>query len=133
MARTEVESLTAQIAAAEASLKSAQAQVAVAEVNYGYTVVRAPFSGVITQKAAQVGEIIAPSAAGGGFTRTGVGTVVDMDSLEVEVDVNEAYIGRVRAALPRSAVLDAYPDWRIPARVIAIVPAADRRSEERRV
>ncbi|HLS05579.1 MAG TPA: efflux RND transporter periplasmic adaptor subunit [Wenzhouxiangella sp.] len=126
MARTEVESLMAQIAAAEAGLKAAQAQVAVAEVNYDYTVVRAPFSGVITQKAAQVGEIIAPSAAGGGFTRTGVGTVVDMDSLEVEVDVNEAYIGRVSAGMPAEAVLDAYPDWRIPARVIAIVPAADR-------
>src|SRR5690625_7694536 len=99
MARTEVESLTAQIAAAEASLKSAQAQVAVAEVNYGYTVVRAPFSGVITQKAAQEGEIIAPSAAGGVFTCTGVGTAVDMDTLEVAVDVNEAYVERGSAAI----------------------------------
>lgn len=126
MARTEVESLTAQQTAARASVEVARAQVALAEVNYGYTVVRAPFDGVITQKAAQVGEIIAPSAAGGGFTRTGVGTIVDMGSLEVDVDVNEAYIGRVKAEMPAQAVLDAYPDWTIPARVIAIVPTADR-------
>lgn len=126
VARTEVESLTAQQAAARASLGVARAQVALAGVNYGYTVVRAPFDGVITQKAAQVGEIIAPSAAGGGFTRTGVGTIVDMGSLEVEVDVNEAYIGRVKAQMPAQAVLDAYPDWTIPAHVIAIVPTADR-------
>src|SRR5690625_7706777 len=77
-------SRSTQIAGYDSGLKAAMAQVAVAEVNYDYTVVRAPFSGVITQKAAQVGDIIAPSAAGGGFTRTGVGTVVDMDSLEVE-------------------------------------------------
>jgi RND family efflux transporter MFP subunit len=98
----------------------------VAQVNFDYTIVRAPFDGVITEKAAQVGEIIAPSAAGGGFTRTGVGTIVDMDSLEVDVDVNEAYIGRVKPGMPAEAVLDAYPDWHIPAHVIAIVPAADR-------
>ncbi|HET8899342.1 MAG TPA: efflux RND transporter periplasmic adaptor subunit, partial [Rhodanobacteraceae bacterium] len=125
-ARTQMESLRAQLRSAEAQAKSAQAQVAVAQVQYDYTVVRAPFAGVITQKAAQVGEIIAPSAAGGGFTRTGVGTIVDMDSLEVDVDVNEAYIGRVKAHMPAEAVLDAYPDWKIPAHVIAIVPAADR-------
>jgi multidrug efflux pump subunit AcrA (membrane-fusion protein) len=89
-------------------------------------VVRAPFSGVITEKAAQVGEIVSPLSAGGGFTRTGVGTIVDMDSLEVDVDVNEAYIGQVRADMPAEAVLDAYPDWKIPAHVIAIVPTADR-------
>jgi len=73
-----------------------------------------------------VGEIVSPFSAGGGFTRTGVGTVVDMDSLEVDVDVNEAYIGRVKPSMPAEAVLDAYPDWKIPAHVIAIVPAADR-------
>ena len=71
-------------------------------------------------------EIISPLSAGGGFTRTGVGTIVDMESLEVDVDVNEAYIGRVKANMPAEAVLDAYPDWKIPAHVIAIVPAADR-------
>jgi RND family efflux transporter MFP subunit len=88
--------------------------------------VRAPFSGVITAKAAQAGEIVSPISAGGGFTRTGVGTIVDMDSLEIEVDVNEAYINRVHANQPAEAVLDAYPDWTIPAHVIAIVPTADR-------
>lgn len=121
-----VSGLEAQLRAEEAQAKSAVAQVEVAQVSYDYTVVRAPFAGVITQKTAQVGEIIAPAAAGGGFTRTGVGTIVDMDSLEVEVDVNEAYIARVEAGMPARAVLDAYPDWEIPAHVIAIVPTADR-------
>jgi len=77
-------------------------------------------------KAAQAGEIISPISAGGGFTRTGVGTIVDMDSLEIEVDVNEAYINRVQPAQSAQAVLDAYPDWTIPAHVIAIIPTADR-------
>ncbi|HET6632649.1 MAG TPA: efflux RND transporter periplasmic adaptor subunit [Rhodanobacteraceae bacterium] len=125
-ARTEVATLKAQLKAQQEQAKAADAQIAVAQVDYDYTVVRAPFAGVITQKAAQVGEIIAPSAAGGGFTRTGVGTIVDMDSLEVDVDVNEAYIGRVKPGMPVEAVLDAYPDWTIPAHVIAIVPTADR-------
>jgi RND family efflux transporter MFP subunit len=125
-ARTQAASLLAQLHSTEAQAKSAEAQVGVAQVNFDYTIVRAPFDGVITEKAAQVGEIIAPSAAGGGFTRTGVGTIVDMDSLEVDVDVNEAYIGRVKPGMPAEAVLDAYPDWHIPAHVIAIVPAADR-------
>jgi RND family efflux transporter MFP subunit len=125
-ARTKVATLRAQLNAQEKQAKAAQAQVQVAQVNFDYTVVRAPFSGVVTQKTAQVGEIIAPAAAGGGFTRTGVGTIVDMDSLEVDVDVNEAYIGRVKPNMPAQAVLDAYPDWTIPAHVIAIVPTADR-------
>jgi RND family efflux transporter MFP subunit len=98
----------------------------VAKVNFDYTVVRAPFSGVVTTKDAQVGEIISPLSAGGGFTRTGVGTIVDMDSLEIDVDVNEAYIGRIKPGMPAEAVLDAYPDWKIPAHVVAIVPTADR-------
>jgi HlyD family secretion protein len=88
--------------------------------------VRAPFAGVIVAKAAQAGEIVSPISAGGGFTRTGVGTIVDMDSLEIEVDVNEAYINRVRPGQSAQAVLDAYPDWTIPAHVIAIIPTADR-------
>jgi RND family efflux transporter MFP subunit len=125
-ARTQVDTLRAQLNAQRSQVKAAQAQVAVAKVNYDYTIVRAPFDGVIIDKSAQVGEIIAPSAAGGGFTRTGVGTIVDMDSLEVDVDVNEAYIGRVKPHMPAEAVLDAYPDWKIPAHVIAIVPTADR-------
>lgn len=125
-ARTRVEILAAQFKAQQAQAEAADAQVGIAQVNYDYTVVRAPFAGVITQKTAQVGEIISPSAAGGGFTRTGVGTIVDMDSLEIEVDVNEAYIARVSAGMPAVAVLDAYPDWEISAHVIAIVPTADR-------
>src|SRR5699024_4053464 len=125
-ARTKVAALQAQLNAQKKQVKPAQAQAQVAQVNYDYTIVRAPFDGVITQKAAQVGEIIAPAAAGGGFTRTGVGTIVDMNSLEVDVDVNEAYISRVKPHMPATAVLDAYPDWKIPAHVIAIVPTADR-------
>ncbi|MEI7035727.1 efflux RND transporter periplasmic adaptor subunit [Fulvimonas yonginensis] len=125
-ARTQVDALAAQLVAQRKQAEAAQAQAQVAQVNFDYTVVRAPFAGVVTDKAAQVGEIISPLSAGGGFTRTGVGTIVDMDSLEVDVDVNEAYIGRVQAGMPAEAVLDAYPDWRIPAHVIAIVPAADR-------
>lgn len=125
-ARTAVASYRAQVDAQRRQVAAAQAQARVAQVNYDYTVVRAPFAGVVTDKAAQVGEIVSPLSAGGGFTRTGVGTIVDMDSLEIDVDVNEAYIGRVQPDMPAEAVLDAYPDWRIPAHVIAIVPAADR-------
>ncbi len=125
-AHTLVDSTRAQLAAQRKQAASADALAVQAQVNFDYCVVRAPFSGVITTKDAQVGEIISPFSAGGGFTRTGVGTIVDMDSLEVDVDVNEAYIGRVKAGMPAEAVLDAYPDWKIPAHVIAIVPTADR-------
>jgi RND family efflux transporter MFP subunit len=111
---------------ANESLKVAQAVLQSAQVNADDTVVRAPFAGVITVKAAQPGEIISPMSAGGGFTRTGIGTIVDMDSLEVEVDVNESFIGRVRAEQPATITLNAYPDWAIPARLIAVVPTADR-------
>jgi len=88
--------------------------------------VRAPFDGVVIAKAAQPGEIVSPMAAGGGFTRTGIGTIVDMDSLEVEVEVGEAFIGRVKPGMPTETVLNAYQDWKIPGKVIAIIPAADR-------
>jgi RND family efflux transporter MFP subunit len=125
-ARTAVSVYAAQLNAQRRQAQAAQAQATVAQVNFDYTVVRAPFAGVVTEKSAQIGEIISPLSAGGGFTRTGVGTIVDMDSLEVDVDVNESYIGRVRPHMPAEAVLDAYPDWKIPAHVIAIVPAADR-------
>ncbi|BFM10246.1 efflux RND transporter periplasmic adaptor subunit [Simiduia litorea] len=89
-------------------------------------IIRAPFNGVVTVKNAQPGEIVAPSSAGGGFTRTGICTIVDMTSLEIEVDVNEAFIGRVSPQQVVKAQLDAYPDWEIPASVIAIIPTADR-------
>ena len=125
-ATTLVDSARAQLAAQEKQVVAVDAQAAQARVNFNYCVIRAPFSGVVTTKDAQVGEIISPLSAGGGFTRTGVGTIVDMDSLEVDVDVNEAYIGRVKSGMPAEAVLDAYPDWKIPAHVIAIVPTADR-------
>jgi RND family efflux transporter MFP subunit len=90
------------------------------------TIVRAPFAGVVTVKAAQPGEMISPVSAGGGSIRTGIGTIVDMESLEIQVDVSEAYINRVQAGQQVEAVLNAYPEWRIPAEVIAIVPTADR-------
>lgn len=125
-ARTAVSTYAAQLDARRREAEAARAQVAQAKVNFDYAVVRAPFSGVVTVKAAQVGEIVSPLSAGGGFTRTGVGTIVDMDSLEVDVDVSESYINQVRPDMPAEAVLSAYPDWKIPARVVAIVPAADR-------
>ena len=124
--RTAVSTATAQLDARRREAEAARAQVAQAKVNFDYAIVRAPFSGVVTVKAAQVGEIVSPLSAGGGFTRTGVGTIVDMDSLEIDVDVGEAYINQVKPEMPAEAVLSAYPDWKIPAHVIAIVPAADR-------
>jgi RND family efflux transporter MFP subunit len=125
-ARTQVLTLNAELAAQRGQIGVAEAQLRVAQVDYDNTIVRAPFAGVIVAKAAQPGEIVSPISAGGGFTRTGIGTIVDMDSLEIEVDVNEAYINRVRPQQPVQAVLDAYPDWKIPAAVIAIIPTADR-------
>jgi RND family efflux transporter MFP subunit len=125
-ARTAAATAAAIVEARKREADAARAQMAQAKVNFDYTVVRAPFAGVVTEKAAQVGEIVSPLSAGGGFTRTGVGTIVDMDSLELVVDVSEAYIGQVTQDMPAQAVLDAYPDWKIPAHVIAIVPAADK-------
>lgn len=104
----------------------AQAAVRVAQRSLDDMVVRAPFSGVITAKNAQQGEMVSPVSAGGGFTRTGIGTIVDMDSLEVEVDVSESFINRVRPGQPVRVQLNAYPDWAIPAEVIAVIPTADR-------
>jgi len=123
---TAVKSYTAQLEASQRQAEAAQAQVRQARVNFDYATVRAPFDGIVTARAAQVGEIISPLSAGGGFTRTGVGTIVDMDSLEVNVDVNEAYIAQVKSDMPCEAVLDAYPDWKIPAHVVAVIPSADR-------
>lgn len=119
------DALRAQLQAAQRGVGVAGRGLAIADNGVDNTIVRAPFAGVVTAKAAQPGEIVSPLATGG-FTRTGIGTIVDMDSLEVEVDVGEAYIGRVQAKMPAEVVLNAYPDWRIPAEVIAIIPAADR-------
>jgi RND family efflux transporter MFP subunit len=125
-ANADVHSLTARIAALREQVRVAEQQVALQQTSLDDMVIRAPFSGVAISKDAQPGEMVSPVSAGGGFTRTGICTVVDMSSLEIEVDVNESYINRVAASQPVSAVLDAYPDWTIPARVITTVPAADR-------
>ena len=133
VSRAQVDQAVATRDALRAQLESARrnAQVAgdslrISDIGVDNTVVRAPFSGVVIAKAAQPGEIVSPLSAGGGFTRTGIGTIVDMDSLEVEVDVGEAYIGRVQPKMPVEATLNSYPDWKIPAEVIAIIPTADR-------
>ena len=120
------DSLRAQLATAQRNAQVATDSLRIAENGVDNTIVRAPFSGVVIAKAAQPGEIVSPLSAGGGFTRTGIGTIVDMDSLEVEVDVGESFIGRVQPRMPVEAVLNAYPDWKIPAEVIAIIPTADR-------
>ena len=125
-AGTQVDALRARLGSAQAQIPVAERQLEATRNQLANMVVRAPFTGVVTVKAAQPGEMISPIAAGGGFTRSGIGTIVDMDSLEVQVDVNEAYINRVTAQQPVNAVLNAYPDWNIPASVIAIIPAADR-------
>ncbi len=104
----------------------AQANVGVAQRNEDDMTVRAPYDGVITVKAAQQGEIVSPISAGGGFTRTGIGTIVDMNSLEVEVDVSENFINRVHVNQLVTVRLNAYPEWNIPGAVIAIIPTADR-------
>src|SRR3977135_2196109 len=125
-ARTQVETGAAQVQGQSKQIELAQASVRSAQVQLGYCTVRSPFTGVVIAKAAQVGEIVSPLSAGGGFTRTGIGTIVDMDSLEIEVDVKEAYINPGRTGQPVESVLNAYPDWRIPSHVIAIIPTADR-------
>jgi RND family efflux transporter MFP subunit len=125
-ARTQAVTSGARVASQTSAVRVAQEALRAAEVQLDNTVVRAPFSGVVTVKAAQPGEMISPISAGGGSIRTGIGTVVDMDSLEIQVDVSESYINRVRPGQRVEAVLNAYPDWRIPASVIAIVPTADR-------
>jgi len=125
-ARAEVESLKARIAVANQQIHVAESVVSQRRTDLVDMQVRAPFDGVAISKDAQPGEMISPVSAGGGFTRSGIATIVDMSSLEIEVDVNESYINRVHAGMPVEAVLDAYPDWRIPAHVIATIPSADR-------
>ena len=124
--KAEVDSLVARIASAQETVKVAESQIAMQQTAIDDTVIRAPFSGVALSKDAQPGEMVSPVSAGGGFTRTGISTIVDMSSLEIEVDVNESYINRVSAGQPVTAVLDAYPGFEIPASVIAVVPTADR-------
>jgi RND family efflux transporter MFP subunit len=120
------DALRAHLATVQRNAQVARNSLAIASNGVDNTIVRAPFAGVVIAKSAQPGEIVSPLSAGGGFTRTGIGTIVDMDSLEVEVEVGEAFIGRVKPGMPTEAVLNAYQDWKIPGKVIAIIPAADR-------
>ena len=129
----EVAALQARLAAAGAEVDVAQARLAVSQQSLDDLSIRAPFTGVVISKDAQPGETVSPVSAGGGFTRTGIATIVDMDSREIEVDVNEAYINRVRDGQRVEAVLDAYPDWKVPGRVVGIVPTADRQKATVRV
>ena len=120
------DALRAQLATAQRNAQVARDSLHIASNGVDNTIVRAPFAGVVIAKAAQPGEIVSPLSAGGGYTRTGIGTIVDMESLEVEVEVGEAFIGRVKPGMPTDTVLNAYQDWKIPGKVIAIIPAADR-------
>jgi RND family efflux transporter MFP subunit len=125
-AEADASSLRARLARQQADIVVAERELAVWQQQLDDTVIRAPFAGVVTSKNAQPGEMISPMSAGGGFTRTGICTIVDMTSLEIEVDVNEGYINRVLPAQPVEAKLDAYPDSNIPCHVIAVIPTADR-------
>ena len=132
-AEAEFDALKARLEALRSEVKVAQGSVRVRAQDLADLQVRAPFDGVVVSKDAQPGEIVSPMSAGGGFTRTGIATIVDMDSREIEVDVNEAFINRVKAGQRTEAVLDAYPDWTIPSHVINIVPTADRQKATVRV
>jgi RND family efflux transporter MFP subunit len=125
-ARTNVDSLKAKIALAKEQVDASATRIQQAQQSVDNCIIRAPFSGIIVSKDAQVGEMVSPISAGGGFTRTGIATIVDMNSNEIEVDVNEAYIARVRPGQRVLATLDAYPDWQIPSHVRTIIPTADR-------
>jgi RND family efflux transporter MFP subunit len=126
LAESNAKALQAHLAQQKLDIVVADRQVAEWQQQMDDMIIRAPFDGVITTKDAQPGEMISPISAGGGFTRTGIGTIVDMASLEIEIDVNESYINRVEPGQPVEAMLDAYPNWKIPCKVIAIIPTADR-------
>jgi RND family efflux transporter MFP subunit len=125
-ARTSAASFRAKVALAKQQVIASDARIREAQQGVDNCVIAAPFDGIVVSKDAQVGEMVSPISAGGGFTRTGIATVVDMNSIEIEVDVNEAYIARVQSGQPVTAILDAYPDWQIPARVRTVIPTADR-------
>ncbi|HKV46471.1 MAG TPA: efflux RND transporter periplasmic adaptor subunit [Candidatus Acidoferrales bacterium] len=125
-AQMAVNSLKAKIDYTQQQVAAADARVKEAQQGVDNCIIRAPFSGIIVSKDAQVGEMVSPVSAGGGFTRTGIATLVDMSSNEIEVDVNEDYIARVKARQIVTAELDAYPDWKIPCHVRTIIPTADR-------
>src|SRR5262252_8841782 len=125
-ARTSAESLKAKIALAKTQVAAAAARIEEAQQAVDNCTIRAPYEGIVVSKDAQIGEMVSPVSAGGGFTRTGIATIVDMNSNEIEVDVNESYMARVRDQQPVTAILDAYPDWEIPSRVRTVIPSADR-------
>jgi RND family efflux transporter MFP subunit len=125
-AKLDVDSTVARIAALNEQIKVAERQVEVQKTDLDNTIIRAPFSGMAVTKDAQPGEMVSPVSAGGGYTRTGICTIVDMKSLEIDVDVNESYINRVKPGQNVSAILDAYPEWQIPGHVITTIPTADR-------
>jgi RND family efflux transporter MFP subunit len=140
VSESQLDEAQSDVAAQRAHLEALQSEVHVAEgtlkvraQDLDDLLVRAPFDGVVVSKDAQPGEIVSPMSAGGGFTRTGIATIVDMDSREIEVDVNEAFINRVRQNQRTEAVLDAYPDWVIPSHVVSVVPTADRQKATVRV
>jgi RND family efflux transporter MFP subunit len=132
-AQSEVAAYKAHLEALKSEVRVAEGTLRVRAQDLDDLLVRAPFDGVIVSKDAQPGEIVSPMSAGGGFTRTGIATIVDMDSREIEVDVNEAFINRVHQNQKAEAVLDAYPDWVIPSHVISVVPTADRQKATVRV
>jgi RND family efflux transporter MFP subunit len=126
LAVTNADSLRAKIALAKQQVMSSEARIREQQQAVDNCTIRAPFAGIVVSKDAQVGEMVSPISAGGGFTRTGIATIVDLHSNEIEVDVSEAYIARVQGGQPVTAVLDAYPEWQIPARVRTVIPTADR-------
>jgi len=132
-AEANYDALAARLETGRENVKVSERNSALAQDAVDNMTIRAPFGGMVVSKNAQPGEMISPVSAGGGFTRTGICTIVDMESLEIEVDVNEAYIQRVLPGQRVSATLDAYPSWQIPAEVIAIVPTADRQKATVRV
>jgi RND family efflux transporter MFP subunit len=125
-ATTAVDSLKAKIALAKQQVAAAESRIAVAQQAVDNCTIRAPFAGIVVSKDAQVGEMVSPVSAGGGFTRTGIATIVDMKSNEIEVDVNESYIAKVKESQQVTATLDAYPDKPIPSKVRTVIPTADR-------
>ncbi|MCI4398575.1 MAG: efflux RND transporter periplasmic adaptor subunit [Acidobacteria bacterium] len=125
-ARAAAASLDARLEGSKKQVKAARARIAIAKQDLDNCTVRAPFAGMAVSKDAQPGEMVSPISAGGGFTRTGISTIVDMSSLEIEVDVNESYIAKVAPGQKVMATLDAYPDWQIPAAVRTVIPSADR-------
>jgi len=123
---TAADSLRAKIALAKQQVIGAEARIREQQQAVDNCVIRAPYAGIVVSKDAQVGEMVSPVSAGGGFTRTGIATIVDLHSNEIEVDVSESYIAKVQPEQPVTAVLDAYPDWQIPAKVRTVIPTADR-------